>query len=205
MTAISSTLSLEPWRPLRRAGVDRTSSRHCHRGPRVRIPVRPSADSPPRPRGARQGGHAAGHRRPRRSEQRQRQRRKPFARREPRGAHAALHGALFPFVGRRPGALRPRRIHLLDRSLRAPGRPRSERHRVVVRFLNTSGKEDGISMRLLYPSSGWMASRPTSSRGRCRNTAAVRNRGREVWCRAAHSVDCSPLPHSVKAIGGPLG
>ena len=31
------------------------------------------------------------------------------------------------------------------------GRPRSERHRVVVRFLNTSGKEDGISIRLLYP------------------------------------------------------
>jgi hypothetical protein len=31
------------------------------------------------------------------------------------------------------------------------GRPRSERHRIVVRFLNTSGKEDGISIRLLYP------------------------------------------------------
>jgi hypothetical protein len=31
------------------------------------------------------------------------------------------------------------------------GGPRSERHRIVVRFLNTSGKEDGISIRLLYP------------------------------------------------------
>ena len=31
------------------------------------------------------------------------------------------------------------------------GQPRSERHRIVVRFLNTSGKEDGISIRLLYP------------------------------------------------------
>ncbi len=28
---------------------------------------------------------------------------------------------------------------------------RSEKHRIVVRFLNTSGKEDGISIRLLYP------------------------------------------------------
>ena len=31
------------------------------------------------------------------------------------------------------------------------GGSRSERHRIVVRFLNTSGKEDGISIRLLYP------------------------------------------------------
>ncbi|HTP58300.1 MAG TPA: hypothetical protein VMM82_05240 [Spirochaetia bacterium] len=31
------------------------------------------------------------------------------------------------------------------------GKSRSERHRIVVRFLNTSGKEDGISIRLLYP------------------------------------------------------
>jgi hypothetical protein len=31
------------------------------------------------------------------------------------------------------------------------GGARSERHRIVVRFLNTSGKEDGISIRLLYP------------------------------------------------------
>ncbi len=29
--------------------------------------------------------------------------------------------------------------------------PRSDRHRVVVRFLNTAGKEDGIAIRLLYP------------------------------------------------------
>jgi hypothetical protein len=29
--------------------------------------------------------------------------------------------------------------------------PRNERHRIVVRFLNASGKEDGISIRLLYP------------------------------------------------------
>jgi hypothetical protein len=28
---------------------------------------------------------------------------------------------------------------------------RSERHRIVVRFLNASGKEDGIAVRLLYP------------------------------------------------------
>ena len=28
---------------------------------------------------------------------------------------------------------------------------RAERHRIVVRFLNASGKEDGISVRLLYP------------------------------------------------------
>jgi hypothetical protein len=27
----------------------------------------------------------------------------------------------------------------------------AERHRIVVRFLNASGKEDGISIRLLYP------------------------------------------------------
>jgi hypothetical protein len=31
------------------------------------------------------------------------------------------------------------------------GRVRSERHRIVVRFLNGAGKEDGISIRLLYP------------------------------------------------------
>ena len=31
------------------------------------------------------------------------------------------------------------------------GGSRSERHRIVVRFLNTAGKEDGISIRLLYP------------------------------------------------------
>ncbi len=31
------------------------------------------------------------------------------------------------------------------------GGSRSDRHRIVVRFLNTSGKEDGISIRLLYP------------------------------------------------------
>ena len=28
---------------------------------------------------------------------------------------------------------------------------RMERHRIVVRFLNTSGKEDGVAIRLLYP------------------------------------------------------
>jgi hypothetical protein len=32
-----------------------------------------------------------------------------------------------------------------------PGQARGERHRIVVRFLNASGKEDGISIRLLYP------------------------------------------------------
>ncbi len=31
------------------------------------------------------------------------------------------------------------------------GKSRGDRHRIVVRFLNTSGKEDGISIRLLYP------------------------------------------------------
>lgn len=29
--------------------------------------------------------------------------------------------------------------------------PRAERHRIVVRFLNAAGKEDGISIQLLYP------------------------------------------------------
>jgi heme exporter protein D len=33
----------------------------------------------------------------------------------------------------------------------APRGSRSERHRIMVRFLNTAGKEDGISIRLLYP------------------------------------------------------
>ncbi|HVO38534.1 MAG TPA: hypothetical protein VMV03_05830 [Spirochaetia bacterium] len=33
----------------------------------------------------------------------------------------------------------------------APRGSRPERHRIVVRFLNTAGKEDGISIRLLYP------------------------------------------------------
>ena len=28
---------------------------------------------------------------------------------------------------------------------------RMERHRIVVRFLNASGKEDGVAIRLLYP------------------------------------------------------
>jgi len=28
---------------------------------------------------------------------------------------------------------------------------RMERHRIVVRFLNTSGKEDGVAIRLMYP------------------------------------------------------
>jgi hypothetical protein len=28
---------------------------------------------------------------------------------------------------------------------------RTERHRIVVRFLNASGKEDGVAIRLLYP------------------------------------------------------
>ena len=32
-----------------------------------------------------------------------------------------------------------------------PRGSRSERHRIMVRFLNTAGKEDGISIRLLYP------------------------------------------------------
>ena len=31
------------------------------------------------------------------------------------------------------------------------GRSRSDKHRIVVRFLNALGKEDGISIRLLYP------------------------------------------------------
>jgi hypothetical protein len=26
-----------------------------------------------------------------------------------------------------------------------------ERHRIVVRFLNTVGKQDGVAIRLLYP------------------------------------------------------
>jgi hypothetical protein len=34
--------------------------------------------------------------------------------------------------------------------------PRAERHRIVVRFLNGDGKEDGISIRLLYPEQ-WVA------------------------------------------------
>jgi hypothetical protein len=38
----------------------------------------------------------------------------------------------------------------------APGAPRSERHRILVRFLNASGKEDGITIRLLYPEE-WVA------------------------------------------------
>jgi hypothetical protein len=29
--------------------------------------------------------------------------------------------------------------------------PRAERHGIVVRFLNAAGKEDGISIQLLYP------------------------------------------------------
>ncbi len=33
---------------------------------------------------------------------------------------------------------------------------RSERHRIVVRFLNAAGKEDGIAIRLLYPEQ-WVA------------------------------------------------
>lgn len=32
----------------------------------------------------------------------------------------------------------------------------SERHRIVVRFLNAAGKEDGITIRLLYPEQ-WVA------------------------------------------------
>ena len=32
----------------------------------------------------------------------------------------------------------------------------SERHRIVVRFLNAAGKEDGIRIRLLYPAQ-WVA------------------------------------------------
>ncbi len=32
----------------------------------------------------------------------------------------------------------------------------SERHRIVVRFLNAAGKEDGIVIRLLYPAQ-WVA------------------------------------------------
>jgi len=31
------------------------------------------------------------------------------------------------------------------------GGSRVERHRIVVRFLNASGKEDGVAIRLLYP------------------------------------------------------
>jgi hypothetical protein len=34
--------------------------------------------------------------------------------------------------------------------------PRAERHRIVVRFLNAAGKEDGISIQLLYPAQ-WVA------------------------------------------------
>ena len=34
--------------------------------------------------------------------------------------------------------------------------PRAERHRIVVRFLNAAGKEDGIAIRLLYPAQ-WVA------------------------------------------------
>jgi hypothetical protein len=33
----------------------------------------------------------------------------------------------------------------------AHGVPRAERHLIVVRFLNAAGKEDGISIQLLYP------------------------------------------------------
>jgi hypothetical protein len=36
------------------------------------------------------------------------------------------------------------------------GAPRSERHRIVVRFLNAAGKEDGIALKLLYPEQ-WVA------------------------------------------------
>ena len=36
------------------------------------------------------------------------------------------------------------------------GAPRSARHRIVVRFLNAAGKEDGIIIRLLYPEE-WVA------------------------------------------------
>jgi hypothetical protein len=36
------------------------------------------------------------------------------------------------------------------------GAPRFERHRIVVRFLNAAGKEDGIALRLLYPEQ-WVA------------------------------------------------
>jgi hypothetical protein len=38
----------------------------------------------------------------------------------------------------------------------APGAPRAERHRILVRFLNSAGKEDGITIRLLYPKE-WVA------------------------------------------------
>jgi heme exporter protein D len=38
----------------------------------------------------------------------------------------------------------------------ARGAPRSERHRILVRFLNAAGKEDGITIRLLYPEE-WVA------------------------------------------------
>ena len=31
------------------------------------------------------------------------------------------------------------------------GGSRTERHRIVVRFLNASGKEDGVAIRLMYP------------------------------------------------------
>ena len=34
--------------------------------------------------------------------------------------------------------------------------PRAERHHIVVRFLNGDGKEDGITVRLLYPEQ-WVA------------------------------------------------
>jgi hypothetical protein len=34
---------------------------------------------------------------------------------------------------------------------RAGPSPRMGRHRIVVRFLNAAGKEDGIAIRLLYP------------------------------------------------------
>jgi hypothetical protein len=33
---------------------------------------------------------------------------------------------------------------------------RGERHRIIVRFLNAAGKEDGIAIRLLYPAQ-WVA------------------------------------------------
>jgi hypothetical protein len=35
-------------------------------------------------------------------------------------------------------------------------RRRAERHRILVRFLNAAGKEDGITIRLLYPEE-WVA------------------------------------------------
>jgi hypothetical protein len=38
----------------------------------------------------------------------------------------------------------------------ARGAPRAERHRILVRFLNAAGKEDGITIRLLYPEE-WVA------------------------------------------------